>query len=354
MPTRRSSRLLVATALAATASVVAPIVHASAPPTDPGPTGTSPADTSNAGSAAAASGPEAAGPLRVAGRNWIELSPVYLAAESFATEPVTVVGGGVADLATDDADVATNAETQLLQESIENPDLRVILTVSESAYRIVARRSAGIESLADLEGKRIMVPPGTSAQYFVVAMLATVGLTEDDVEFVPLPDGTAYLSGMDQMSTALARGDADAISIFEPEPVHAIERLGDDAVVFQDPAVYRELFNLHANADALADPARRTQIVSFVRAVIEASEALTSEPDEHWLFLSNTNGFTVAEIEAAWPEVTFPGRVVDDLLDVLEVEEEWVARQDGREPRTRDELATLIDTSVVDEALAAG
>ena len=60
---------------------------------------------------------------------------------------------------------------------IRNPDLRIIMTVTESFYRLVARRSAGISKLADLKGKRIMVPRMTSAHYYLVAMLRSAGLT---------------------------------------------------------------------------------------------------------------------------------------------------------------------------------
>ena len=49
----------------------------------------------------------------------------------------------------------------------------------------------------------------------------------------------------------------------------------------------------------------------------------------------------------------FPIEIVPDMLDVLEVEEVWVAKERNRAPRSRDELAVFIDRSVVEEALAA-
>jgi hypothetical protein len=42
---------------------------------------------------------------------------------------------------------------------------------------------------------------------------------------------------------------------------------------------------------------------------------------------------------------------VPDIMDVLEEEEGWVAAQTGRTPRTRAELAPLVDDSVMREAL---
>lgn len=292
-------------------------------------------------------------PINVAGGMWIELSPVIVAANSFYPERLTVAEGGVRSITAGDADVATNAETQLLRESVTNPDLRIIMTVTESFYRLVARRSAGIESLADLRGKRVMVPANTSANYYLVAMLRTVGLTEDDVELVGLPPARGEQTGMDQMSDALLAGDVDVISIWEPESEDAIQQLGDDAIVFQDRSVYREVFNLHTSATALADPAMRRSVVDFVRAVIDATEALKAEPEPHWPQVSSVIGYSVAEIEASWPEMEFPADFVPDLLDVLEEEEIWVAKERDRTPRSREELAGLIDRSVLEEALWA-
>jgi sulfonate transport system substrate-binding protein len=302
------------------------------------------------GPAAAVAAPLA--PIRVSGSYWIELSPVLVAADRFYGQRLAVGEGGITRITSGDADLATNAETQLLRESVTNPDLRIIMTVTESFYRLVARRSAGIETLADLKGKRVMAPRLTSANYFVEAMLRTVGLTDADIELVNLPPAQGDQTGMDQMSDALARGDVDAIAMWEPEPADAIRELGADAVVFQDRSVYREVFNLHARAPDLADPDKRRSIVAFVRAVAEATAVLEADPSPHWPHVSSITGFTLEEIGSGWPEMEFPVRIVPDMLDVLEVEERWVAQASNRAPRSRDELAVFIDSSVVAEALS--
>ena len=44
--------------------------------------------------------------------------------------------------------------------------------------------------------------------------------------------------------------------------------------------------------------------------------------------------------------------LLPQTLDVLVLQEEWLAKRENRTPRTREQLATLIDTSVYQEALA--
>jgi NitT/TauT family transport system substrate-binding protein len=313
--------------------------------------GCSPAEEA-AGPTASAAPAQPLAPIRVSGSYWIELSPVLVAANDFYPQPLTVGEGGVTTMNSGASDLATNAETQLLRESVAHPDYRIIMTVTESFYRLVARRSAGIATLADLQGKRVMLPRNTSANYYLVAMLRTVGLTEDDVELVPLPPNQGDRTGMDQMSDALQRGDVDVISIWEPEPDDAIGQLGEDAIVFQDRSVYREVFNLHARAADLADPEKRRSIVAFVRAVADATAALKADPAPYWSHVAGITTFSVEEIAAGWPEMQFPVQIIPDMLEVLVEEEPWVAKQQNREPRSREVLATLIDRSVVEEALA--
>jgi ABC-type nitrate/sulfonate/bicarbonate transport system substrate-binding protein len=169
------------------------------------------------------------------------------------------------------ADIATNAETQLLRQSVDDPNLRVIFTVAESFYRIVARKSAGIAKVSDLKGKRITTPRNTSAHYFLVRMLATANLTEADVTIVPITPVT-------DMSVALKDRRVDAIAMWEPESERAIAAIGDDAIVLQDRNVYRELFNLNTSTKILADPAKRRAVVEFVKALITSSERIRARP----------------------------------------------------------------------------
>jgi NitT/TauT family transport system substrate-binding protein len=285
-------------------------------------------------------------PLRVSGNTTtIELSPVLVAANGIYPGSVTVTNGGIPNIMDGTADIATNAETQLLRQSVDDPNLRVIFTVAESFYRIVGRKSAGIAKVADLKGKRITTPRNTSAAYFLSKMLATSNLKESDVTIVAITPVT-------DMSVALKERRVDAIAMWEPESERAISAAGDDAIVLQDRRVYRELFNLNTSTKVLADPAKRRAIVEFVRALITSSEQLRSRPQDYWSIIASKLNYTPELVSKSWPELRYAGSMVNDLLDVMEQEEPWVAMERNRPPRTRAQLATLIDASLLQEALA--
>jgi NitT/TauT family transport system substrate-binding protein len=231
----------------------------------------------------------------------------------------------------------------LLRQSVDDPSLRIIFTEAESFYRIVARRSAGIESVRDLGGKKIAVAPNTSAHYYVVKSLARAGVEEDAVTTVPVAPIT-------RMSALLRNREVDAVAIWEPESENSAAALGPDVIVFQDRGLYRELFNLQTSTRVLNDPAKRRALVEFLRSLIAGSASLRDRPRELWPLLSSKLNYTEAMIEKSWPQLRYAGSMADDLLDVMVEEERWVAKERFRAPRTRQQLATVIDRSLLDEA----
>ncbi len=300
--------------------------------------------------------------LRIYGNlSLLEMAPVLLAAEQMPAGETRLAHGSVmalwgkaselASLSSDgQADVALNSETQALRGSFGNPDLRFIFTVAECPYRIVARRSAGIGQLADLRGKRVGTQVESSAEFFLDAMLRSVGLTADDVTRVPFMAKTETPIG--HLPEALQGGRIDAVALWEPQVQRAKMAVGDDAIEFYDPAIYTEKFCLCTTQANLDDPAMRRAIVAFVRALIAAAQRLRVEPELGWRLVANAADLDIETVRAAWPYLNYPGTLTTDLLDVFARQEPWIARTQKRAPRTREALAKLIDDTVVREARA--
>ncbi|MCW2365673.1 NitT/TauT family transport system substrate-binding protein [Sphingobium sp. B7D2B] len=297
------------------------------------------------------------GPIAVYGNiQTFEIAPVLLAAKTFYPDAATVKMGGIPNLVGEPiiagfgeegvADVATHAETQALRYSVKHPNLRIILQVTEGQYRVVARKSAGIATVADLKGKRVASIPQTSSGYFFHKMLAQAGLSYDDIEVVRTP------GPLSEMTKALAERRVDAVIIWEPESENSARALGNDLIEFSGDGVYAEQFNLNSTAENLADPVKRKKIVRFVRAVIDAAAALRKDPAAAQALVVERGGHSVEEVQTAWKHHAFNADYPADLLDIMTEEEQWLAERDKRPARSRAQLATLIDRSVYEEALA--
>ncbi len=285
-------------------------------------------------------------PLRIAvNPTTIESAPLFIAGQMLAGD-VDLIAGKIPRLLDGSADAATNAETQALLFSLERPDIRIILTVSECAYRIVAPRASGVGTPADLRGKRIGTLRHTSSHFYAVKTLRAVGLSQADAAIVHVP--------LEDMPAALKRGDIDALSIWEPVAEAAIEAFAGDVTVLEAPELFRERFNLNTTAAVLRDPAKRTALVAFVRTLIEAARRVREQPSAAWPLLSRNINLAEPVIEKLWRQFRFPATLPSDLLPLLIDEEHWLAAAQNRRPRSDATLAGLIDDSVLREALGLG
>jgi NitT/TauT family transport system substrate-binding protein len=240
-------------------------------------------------------------------------------------------------------DAATGSETQMLLNSIAEPGIRVIVTLAEARYRIIARRSAGIRQIEDLRGKKVAATANTSSQYYLREMLRKAGmLLDSDIRFV-------NLEGPD-MPAALKRGDVDAVAVWEPHAQNSLEALGSDAVDLQNASVYRERFNLNTTTKVLRDPDKRRALVGFLRAVMRASDLARRQPIQARALLAPFIGTPEGTIAHAWNRFSFNANLPGDLPEVLGNVEIFVAAVQYRQPRPRASLATLIDPSLLNEA----
>jgi sulfonate transport system substrate-binding protein len=247
-----------------------------------------------------------------------------------------------AELVAGRVDAATGSETQALLNSIAQPDLRIVLTLCECRYRVVARQSALIQRIADLRGKRVAHTPGTSSQYFLVDMLNAARLRVEDVTLV-------VLEGLD-MPQALARGDIDAMAMWEPHAQNAIDLLGDDAVELADPAVYFERFNLNTTAAILDNPAKRAVMIDALRAIGQMSRTFEQAPSSYTARLAQAINTSESTISKVWKQFRFPANLDQaGLLDMMVKMEAWAAGLTQRGERSRETLAQLIDASVLAE-----
>jgi sulfonate transport system substrate-binding protein len=271
----------------------------------------------------------------------IETLPIYIAATSLAGDAIELSGGAIPSLTAGKVDVVTNAETQAILRSVADPDIRVILTVAEYSYRIVGRRAAGIGTTSDLRGKKIATALNSSAHFYIIKILDSVGLSEKDVTVVGMPPP--------DMPTALARGDVDAVSIWEPAAQKSAESIGSDAIILEGPR-YRERFNLNTTTAVAADPIRRVAIVDLLRSIIRSSREVRDHPERTQPLIAAKLNLPPQLVSTTWGLFDFPASIPDDLLDTMVEQEPWMAEKQNRPARSRQAIAALIDASLWEEA----
>jgi sulfonate transport system substrate-binding protein len=112
-------------------------------------------------------------------------------------------------LSSDSVDFGSTAgAAALIAKANKNP-IRAIYVYSKPEWTaLVTRADSSITSIADLKGKKVAVTRGTDPFVFLLRALDSAGLSENDVELVPLQHADGKL--------ALERGDVQAWAGLDP------------------------------------------------------------------------------------------------------------------------------------------
>jgi len=98
--------------------------------------------------------------------------------------------------------------------------------------RVMALKSKGISTAADLKGKTIGYAPGTSSEAILDKTLASVGLTRNDITGMEME-----ASGI---VTAMVSGALDACALWSPSTLAVKEQLGDDVIELADNLAFAD------------------------------------------------------------------------------------------------------------------
>jgi ABC-type nitrate/sulfonate/bicarbonate transport system substrate-binding protein len=230
-------------------------------------------------------------------------------------------------------------------------NIRLIYIICEVAYRIVADKRKGIAQLSDLKGKKIATINSSSASVFIHNMMSSVGVKDNEYSTSSSNVCMKSPCASNSMPAQLKAGAIDAFGVWEPAVELGAEALGANAITFQNASIYREVYSLYSTTDALNDPAKRKDIVEFVRALNKTLEVFAEQPKEKGVygFVSKEVGVDENVVEAVWADHKWSGRWGDDLIEFIVKEDKYLAGQDKRSVIPRSELEKFLDTSVIDE-----
>jgi len=119
-----------------------------------------------------------------------------------------------------------DANSQTLDDTVSSvaggAKQTVVLTNDNSTGNDQIIVGPGINSIADLKGKKVGAEQGTVDHYLLLLALKKAGLTAADVDFQPLETGAA--------AAAFASGRLDAVGAFAPFTTQALARSGAKAI----------------------------------------------------------------------------------------------------------------------------
>lgn len=213
------------------------------------------------------------------------------------------------------ANFGTVAETPLMHVGFQHQPVAILATMETATKNTkgVARKDKGVQKAADLKGRKIGVPIGGNAEYFMDVFLQKNGVSRKDVQVVNL--------NPPELIGAIVRGDIDAAFSFEPYITRSLNQLGDKGTILMDADIYRETFDL-VSMRAWAESNRATA-EKVLRALVKASQFIKANKDESVQIVAARIQLDTKELSNIWDYYTFDIVLDQSLMDALNSQAKW-------------------------------
>jgi sulfonate transport system substrate-binding protein len=243
-----------------------------------------------------------------------------------------------------EAEVASTAGIAALMARSNGVPITTPYIYSEPEWTaLVSFEENGIETVADLEGKRVAATRGTDPYFFLLQALDDAGLSEDDVEVVHLqhPEG----------QSSLVQGNVDAWAGLDPHMAE-LELEHDGAELFFREPAYNTYGFLNFLDGFLADHPEDARRV--IEAYERGREWAINNPEETASILASESDMSQPVAERVFTQRNnlsepVPGDAHRDLLsDLAPILEEEGLVNDGADPA--GSIDDLIDSEFAADA----
>jgi sulfonate transport system substrate-binding protein len=200
----------------------------------------------------------------------------------------------------------------------------------EQAYGegIVARTGSGIDTVADLAGKRIGFVKGSTAHFGLAMALRQIGIRRNQVQLLDMPPA--------EQLNALKNNEIDAAMVWEPWMQKMVHEANARVIITEgEMGIYNSVSVYSARRDWLWD--HRETAVRFLRALLMASDFIKKDPGIGVKVLAKEIG-----IKEAWAEGSAFNRRLGYLASFLFDEKIVPLEIDARD---------ILDVSIITEAL---
>lgn len=243
-----------------------------------------------------------------------------------------VTGSACTQLMLDEnVDYATASESVVMFQSHDHNELALLVSFVESdnELKLLTLAPNNIQSVADLEGKRVGVIKGTASEFYFDSMLLANDLKGLKVDKVYLQ---AY-----ELVPALLSYRVEAISAWEPMGYQANLHSAAEVINLGTRGVYQLSFNLLSTRPYLEfvgdEPTR------LLNALNEAVQWIHTNPQQARSLVAERIGIPVNQVEWSWRDYVFRLSLGNSLLSNLQFQARWAYESglvSGNPPDFRD------------------
>jgi len=225
-----------------------------------------------------------------------------------------------------ESDLATGSEYVFVGKVLNGEKILITGNIAkfDNEY-LIARKDRGIKNYSDLKGKKIGVAKKTTNDFFLGRFLYLHGIDEKEVQSVDLKP--------QQMADAIAKGDVDAVLVWDPYANAIGKQLGTNALVWPAQGGQRKYWLVICRNDTvLQNPAL---IEKIFRSLRQAEEYIYSHPAEVKAIIKDNMHYEDQSLERFWQSTQLRLSLDQELILAMEDEARWMAEQNmtgGRAP----------------------
>ncbi|OPZ87473.1 MAG: putative thiamine biosynthesis protein [bacterium ADurb.Bin429] len=218
-----------------------------------------------------------------------------------------------------DADISVGAsEYPLVGQAFRKAPVRILGSIGKSEIiYLVARRDRGINTAADLKGKRVGTTVGTVADFFLGRYLELHGMTARDIARIDIKTPEGWVN-------AVAEGEIDAIATAQPSVNAAKTRLGTNAAVWKIQSS-QPLYSL-VTATSTWITRHPEAVNKFFAAMAQAEEFTVQHPAAARAIVRKRFNLEAGYLETVWTQNQFALSLEQSLILAMEDEARWMMK----------------------------
>lgn len=200
--------------------------------------------------------------------------------------------------------------------SFSSQDFKILASVAKvkDAWELVARKDHGIQTPADLKGKKIATIKGTSGEFWLGTFLVFHNLRPEDVTIVDLSP--------EALEAALLKGYIDAVLTFEPHIFNIKKALGVNAIHWSGQNGQDNYPTIYASTTLVKN--QPEVIERFIKALVQAETFVKTSKNQTLGFIADHFNYDQDYIASVIPKFTFTVSLDQSFLLILEDAARWI------------------------------
>lgn len=174
-------------------------------------------------------------------------------------------------------------------------DLKILGNIVSSSCAIIGREDKGIMTPSDLIGKSIAYVPATGAEPYLFNYLKKYDISTEDVILKKMQPKS--------LQFAVANGDVDAASTWEPFIFNIQRNSSSPVVVFREPDVFTGYMMLATKSSRITE--LKSDILKLERALSKTSQYINENPEEAKITMAKLLNANYELIDGIWANFNF-------------------------------------------------